>query len=421
MNQEYNDKNREISKRIHSKIQTPKHLREQILQIADHEEERKTTVFSNRRKLLTVTVAFVVVLACTFITYAAISHVWNRVDESVFDTKLKFDVLLAELGFMGSGDEEAQGVTVNGVTIRPSAVITDGELLYLSFLIEGYEYDFGENSFPKFAYAPEVTVIDTAGNEWPLRVNSFLRTNGFFRELQLDKSGNYGDTLIPMTDEYLKTDDSQPKYRNDDGNLEYCLFFFLDDMTKENDVENFFNIQVKVVFRDLGAQNSSSEEKWANPLFGDEQGFEQVKEGTWILNMQTPDGKEAMKHFQTCEVNKKAEGTDWVIDTVIVSPVSVRMTYHLEETEENKYLKNIGNDLWLDGIRLKEEQQNVYRNNYASIKGAAALDRLGHIKEQYMVLEEIINPENVDGVLVEAYKDLLNNPEQHNSAIYEFQ
>ena len=90
-------------------------------------------------KLSTVFIGVAALLVCAFLTYAAVSHMWNRVDQGTFGTETESEELLAELGFVDSDDGKMQGITIDGVTIRPSTVVTDGEFLYLSFQIEGYE------------------------------------------------------------------------------------------------------------------------------------------------------------------------------------------------------------------------------------------------------------------------------------------
>ena len=265
-----------------------------------------------------VAIAGVCILAVSSISaVAALHHYWSRGMSGNLQASDTEQQELTKNGiakvYREDPDYQSLAVTINGITIVPDTIITDGIFARMSFRISGYDIADGED--PGF---DKVSVYQGGNSE---DLSSRFDIYG----------GSMYDGIIP--DENMKSmyEDGSPLEFYDDGSL-------IQHYTDSNgDMEYIMNIGVRkqndsllgktiyVELKDLGIYSyvMVSEENYKTE-------FITKVEGTWNFEIVLPD----VSLTRDIEVGQEIEGTVFMLDRVSISPISMRIDYSVIESTE---------------------------------------------------------------------------------------
>ena len=149
-----NDPIKQNYKKIFDKIEVPEQLLGRTLTAAFQAEQKKLQPMTGPRKLrpaLIAAVTLVVVLGAAAV-YASMTGLWSRGLSGTVHSDPKVQQELVDQGFAFPLADTYQelAVTNSGVTITPNMILTDGRIAYVSFLVEGYDYEIGKDEYPSF-------------------------------------------------------------------------------------------------------------------------------------------------------------------------------------------------------------------------------------------------------------------------------
>ena len=275
-------------------------------------------------------IAGVCILAVSSISaVAAIRHYWGRGMSGNIQASDEQQQVLTEKKVAKVYSEEPDGsslaVTDNGVIIEPDTVVVDDRFVYMSFLISGY--NVADRMEPGFEMV-NVYLGDDPGDE-----NAWV-----------NMSGTMYDGVIPDENGKPVYEDGTPlesyedgsiisHYTDDNGNLEYIIQASVVD---END--SFLGKTIHVEFKNLGTLSKAA--------------FTPVVEGNWNFTISLSD----VSSSQKIEVGQKVEGTDFTMEDIDISPISMKVNYSVsaapEEHEDDLGIPEVVGVVLKDGTRI---------------------------------------------------------------------
>lgn len=245
--------------------------------------------------------ACVCLLAAGSITAAAAAHhFWSRGMNGNIQATDEQQKSLAEQGVIkflnepGSGDSMA--VTDGGITITPLESIVDGHFAYLSFSVEGYDYK--EGTEPSFE------------NTW-----QHLGTDAKDKNNTLNMCASFYDGIHPDENGAPVYDDGTPvrfdkdgkvvtHYETENGTLEYVMTLYPADRNM-----SLAGKTVHVGFENFGTVSKAS--------------YTHEITGNWEFDLPLPGQNAATTHT----VGKALGNTGFTLDSVELSPISIRADY----------------------------------------------------------------------------------------------
>ncbi|MDE7178611.1 MAG: DUF4179 domain-containing protein [Lachnospiraceae bacterium] len=275
-------------------------------------------------------IAGVCILAVSSISaVAAIRHYWGRgMSGNIQATEEQQQVLterkIAKV-YSEEPDSSSLAVTDNGVTIEPDTVIVDERFVYMAFRISGY------------------SVADRLEPGFDM-VNVYLGDDPEAESAWVDMSGTMYDGVIPDENGKPVYEDGTPlesyedgsiisHYTDDNGNLEYIIQASVVD---END--SFLGKTMHVEFKNLGTLSKAA--------------FTPVVEGNWNFTISLSD----VSSSQKIEVGQKVEGTDFTMEDIDISPISMKVNYSVsaapEEHEDDLGIPEVVGVVLKDGTRI---------------------------------------------------------------------
>lgn len=413
------------------KIEVPEKLQENIERIVlDQKEtsreqnaisgknhEYKGFYFRSRKSVLAVILIAVLLLGAAGV-YAAVSGLWSRGLTGMVYSDPDEQQILADSGFAIPLTEENQGlaVTCSGVTITPNMILTDGKVAYLSFLVEGYDYEIGSNERPAFS------------DEKDSPLQAILSGDDLEQEIRAARiymEGFYSDVIIPAdggvpyytdgTPARINSDGSTAgRYRDENGNLEYIIKVMTTGGTVSYDdpygfdwetSDSLYGTIFHIEFRNLGTTNpefgtlaqeqSSQGEGDLSDLL--ELKYKNVVEGTWTFDIIMPEQGETAEYIYTYELNEQIEDTDCTIESVTVSPISVQISYTASKSKNKRGGDNI---FELKGLILEDGTvlQKTTFDQPLVLYGDSAEER-----QELIALDQLTDPEQVEALLVNLY------------------
>lgn len=238
---------------------------------------------------------------------AAVHHVWSR---GMKETLQATDTQQKELTDKGAAvvlkedaDYSKLAVTDNGITITPETIIVDKYFAHISFSVKGYDIAKGDE--PGFG-------------DWDIGVKG---------EKALGDTQAYGefyDGTVCDENGYPVYEDGTPieedengkmilHYVDKDGNLEFVASLGVADQK-----DSLLGKTIYCKLKDLGTLHKTS--------------FALAKEGNWDFEIKLPDVSTA----SNITVGKSIEGTPFTIDTIELSPISIRINYSVNGKIEIK-------------------------------------------------------------------------------------
>lgn len=289
------------------------------------------SLFSNR----VAVVAGIVILATGSITaVAAMSHAWDRGLKGLLFSSDEQQQTLAEQGvavIMSEQDKYADmAVTVGGITVTPETVVADDQFMYLSFSVKGYELEQGLQPFFEYTYMDEEQSLES-GKQF---MNWY---GGFYDGMMPDQNGRpvYEDGLQPIYDENGRIIEH---YIDEDG----LMHFTFEAHVLDKD-DSFLGKTIHVKFQNIGTVNNCD--------------YKNYMDGEWSFVFDI----ENEKSTQKVAVNQEVKGTGFTIDTIEITPVSIRLNYSV--TSEVVIQEDVNEIPLFRGVVLKDGTRLPYLFN----------------------------------------------------------
>jgi len=275
------------------------------IKMEEAEMSKKKKSFFKRPAAVATAAAVVVLAAGT--AFAAANGFWSSALNGILPEDVVSQQALESQGYMARFEENSSNglstVTDAGVSITPVDVICDGTYGYIVFSVEGFEIEDEEE--------PNVGGLSLyTGND---RINGGVSGGGNFypgytlTEERLDHYDN-GDPMEWKDEDHLLY---LPKYYNEDGQLEYVVYFH-----ENPNAESLIGKNLHVSFDGLGISSGKAEMEVTVP-------------GEWNFDITLP-GNDSTR---TISLKEKVEGSDYILDTVEISPLSVKAHFTYDGTE----------------------------------------------------------------------------------------
>ena len=298
---------------------------------------------------------------------AAVHHVWSR---GMKGTLQATDTQQKELTDKGAAvvlkedaDYSKLAVTDNGITITPETIIVDKYFAHISFSVKGY--DLAEGDEPGF----DGWNIGVKDNKTDSNMQAY---GGFYDGIVSDENGSpvYEDGSSIQEDEQGRT---ITHYVDKDGNLEYVV-----SVGVSNEEDSLLGKTIYCKLKDLGTLYKTS--------------FTLAKEGNWDFEIKLPDVSTA----SDIAVGKSIEGTPFTIDTIELSPISIRINYSVNGKVE---IKEDTNQVPLfKGVVLKDGKKLPFLGD----AGGSGYDDDAMTKAYSMCsFVQVIDPDQVQALIMQ--------------------
>ena len=275
-------------------------------------------------------IAGVCILAVSSISaIAAIRHYWGRGMSGNIQASDEQQQVLTEKNiakvYSEDPDSSSLAVTNNGVTIEPDTVIVDERFVYMAFRISGY------------------SVADRMEPGFDM-VNVYQGDNPEDESAWVNMSGSMYDGIIPDENGTPVYEDGTAiesyedgsiisHYTDDDGNMEYIIQASVVD---KND--SFLGKTMHVEFKNLGTLSKAA--------------FTPAVDGEWNFEINLSD----VSSSQNIEVGQKVEGTDFTMENIDISPISMKVNYSVSaapaEHEDDLGIPEVMGVVLKDGTRI---------------------------------------------------------------------
>jgi hypothetical protein len=260
---------------------------------------------------------------------AAIRHFWGRGMSGYLQSTEEQQQTLTETGqavvYPEKIDYSSYQVTDQGVTIAPNTVVVGDDFAYISFKVSGFEVGEGEEPAAELNYY----LGDDPGDE-----SSWVNGSGYFYDgLTIDENGMiaYADGSETQIGEDGNT---ICHYYDADGNLEYII-----QIQAVEGLNSILGNTLHVTFTDLGVYPGMAD-------------YQSYITGNWDFALELP----TVSDTQNIKVNKEVPGTNFIIESIDISPVSITVNYkvdgEVEASEDCLGIPEFTGFVLKDGTRL---------------------------------------------------------------------
>lgn len=272
---------------------------------------KKTNIGEKKffKKQIAASAGICILAVSSISAVAAIRHYWGRGMNGNIQASDVQQQELTENGiakvYRKDPDYAALAVTDNGITIVPDTIIVDDRCAYMSFRISGYSVADGEE--------PGFDMVNVYLGENPEDEGAWVNMSGTMYDGTIsDENGRavYEDGSPLEVDEDGKI---ISYYTDSEGNMEYNIRAMV---AKEND--SLLGRTMHIEFKNLGTVEKAL--------------FTPAIEGDWNFELVLPDVSSA----QDIKVGQKVEGTDFVMEDINISPVSIKVNYSVSKAPEIK-------------------------------------------------------------------------------------
>lgn len=274
--------------------------------------------------------AGVCVLAISSVSAAAaIHHYWGRgmkgnIQASDIQQQVLTEKKIAKV-YNEEPDASMLAVTDSGITIKPDTIVVDDRFAYMTFNISGYHVAEGME--------PGFETVDVYQGDNPEDENAWVNMSGSMYDGIIPNENGipvYEDGTAIGFDEEGKT---ICHYTDENGNMEYII-----QASIANENDSFLGKIMHVNFKNLGTLYKAE--------------FTPAVEGNWNFNITLPNVSSA----QDIWVNQKIAGTDFTMESVNISPISMKVNYSVgtapAENEDNLDIPQVAGVVLKDGTRL---------------------------------------------------------------------
>ncbi len=281
-------------------------------------------------KMQAAAVAGICILAVSSISViAAIHHYWGRgmngnIQASDAQQQELTEQNIAKV-YREEPDSSSLAVTDNGITVKPDTVVVDERFAYMSFSISGYHVE--EGTEPGFGM---VTV--------------YQGDNPEDESAWVNMYGSMYDGIIPDENGSPVYEDGSPlesdengrlisHYTDSNGDMEYII-----QASVVNENDSLLGKTIHVNFQNLGTRSRGA--------------FTPAVEGNWDFAITLPD----VSSSRTITVGQKVGGTGFTLETIDISPISMKANYSVEEApeghEDDLGIPEVRGVVLKDGTRL---------------------------------------------------------------------
>ncbi len=292
--------------------------------------KRTTTEGRKLFKTQAAVMAGVCVLAISSVSaVAAIHHYWGRgmkgnIQASDIQQQVLTEKKIAKV-YNEEPDASMLAVTDSGITIKPDTIVVDDRFAYMTFNISGYHVAEGME--------PGFETVDVYQGDNPEDENAWVNMSGSMYDGIIPNENGipvYEDGTAIGFDEEGKT---ICHYTDENGNMEYII-----QASIANENDSFLGKIMHVNFKNLGTLYKAE--------------FTPAVEGNWNFNITLPNVSSA----QDIWVNQKIAGTDFTMESVNISPISMKVNYSVgtapAENEDNLDIPQVAGVVLKDGTRL---------------------------------------------------------------------
>ena len=292
--------------------------------------KRTTTEGRKLFKTQAAVMAGVCVLAISSVSAAAaIHHYWGRgmkgnIQASDIQQQVLTEKKIAKV-YNEEPDASMLAVTDSGITIKPDTIVVDDRFAYMTFNISGYHVAEGME--------PGFETVDVYQGDNPEDENAWVNMSGSMYDGIIPNENGipvYEDGTAIGFDEEGKT---ICHYTDENGNMEYII-----QASIANENDSFLGKIMHVNFKNLGTLYKAE--------------FTPAVEGNWNFNITLPNVSSA----QDIWVNQKIAGTDFTMESVNISPISMKVNYSVgtapAENEDNLDIPQVAGVVLKDGTRL---------------------------------------------------------------------
>lgn len=291
----------------------------------------KTNIKGKRiYKMQAAAVAGICILAVSSISViAAIHHYWGRgmngnIQASDAQQQALTEQNIAKV-YREEPDSSSLAVTDNGITVKPDTVVVDERFAYMSFSISGYHVE--DETEPGFGM---VTVYQ---GDNPEDESSWVNMYGsMYDGIIPDENGSpiYEDGSPLESDENGRL---ISHYTDSNGDMEYII-----QASVVNENDSLLGKTMHVSFQNLGTHSRAA--------------FTLAVEGNWDFAITLPD----VSSSRTITVGQKVGETGFTLETIDISPVSMKANYSVEEApeehEDDLGIPEVRGVVLKDGTRL---------------------------------------------------------------------
>ena len=263
-----------------------------------------------------VIVGVCILAASSISAAAAIHHYWGRGMNGNLQASDTQQHLLTDIGiakvYSEEPDSPSLAVTDNGITVVPDTVIVDDRFAYMSFHISGYSVADGEE--------PGFYMVDIYQGDDPEDDGAWVNMYG----------GTMYDGIIPDENGHPVYEDGSPLEFNEDGDI---ISYYTDSngdmeyiiqagIVDPND--SLLGKTIHVELKDLGTYS-----------YVTDSGHRKVEfitkaEGNWNFEIILP----SVSSAKDIKVGQEIEGTGFVMESISISPVSMKVNYSVVEIPE---------------------------------------------------------------------------------------
>lgn len=303
----------------------------EIIQQEDIDDMKNTTMESKKLfKKYAVAAAGICIAAVSSITAAAaIHHYWGRGMNGNIQASDTQQQILTENNIAKVYHEDPEhsslAVTDHGITIKPATVVVDDRFAYMSFKISGYRLEDG--------IEPGFETVDMYLGDHPEDDASRVNMSGtMYNGIIPDENG------APMYEDGTALDHYEDgsyicHYTDSSGDLEYIIQANAADVN-----DTLLGRTLHVGFNNLGTLSKAE--------------FTPAIEGKWEFDLTLPD----VSSSQNIKVGQKVAGTEFTLDNIDISPISMKVNYSvstaLSEKEDALSIPYVQGVILKDGTRI---------------------------------------------------------------------
>ena len=281
-------------------------------------------------KMQAAAVAGICILAVSSISViAAIHHYWGRgmngnIQASDAQQQELTEQNIAKV-YREEPDSSSLAVTDNGITVKPDTVVVDERFAYMSFSISGYHVEDGTE--------PGFGMVTVYQGDNPEDESAWVNMYGsMYDGIIPDENGSpvYEDGSPLESDENGRI---ISHYTDSNGDMEYII-----QASVVNENDSLLGKTMHVNFQNLGTRSRGA--------------FTPAVEGNWDFAITLPD----VSSSRTITVGQKVGGTGFTLETIDISPISMKANYSVEEApeghEDDLGIPEVRGVVLKDGTRL---------------------------------------------------------------------
>lgn len=336
-------------------IQIKMHHKKNIVDAGDlnRKSGRKLKFFRNQAAVI---VSICILAAGGITAYAAYHHYWSRGMQGALQATDVQQQTLVDDGiatiFNKTNSYKELAVTDEGVTVIPEMVVVNEKMVYISLTVDGYTLEEGKE--PCFEYVDVYLGDDSASQDGWLNMGASFYNGIISAE---DGTNMYDDGSPLIIDEKGRLEEH---YTDEEGKMEYIIVAIVSEPE-----DSLLGKTLHVNLTNLGTVYKTDY-------------FEDI-EGEWFYTFDLPD----TSSMNMLPIGKEIKGTAFVLDTIEISPVSIKVNYTVTgAVNKDKYKNGVPKFLGVvlkDGTRLpymSDGGVSGYMDDLSKAYDISAFDRV---------------------------------------------